>query len=90
MPDPRSQHDSPHRSAGRSCLLAALLFFSYLIASAVLLVLPTGFIGPVFVGGGFLFVFVIGVHYLVWGRWLSQILAEDARREADSSESAGD
>ncbi|MGE0756772.1 MAG: hypothetical protein AB7O38_07120 [Pirellulaceae bacterium] len=72
------------RSGGSSCLLAALLLLVYVAASIALLLLPTGFIGPVFVVGGFFFVAVMGFHYLVWGRWLSRLLAEDEPRHADS------
>jgi hypothetical protein len=28
---------------------------------------------------------VIGGHYLLWGRWLTRILEEQARREQDSN-----
>ena len=59
------------------------MFVAYAIASVLLLLLPTGFIGPVIVVGGFVFVIVIGVHYFLWGRWLTRLLAEDARTKAE-------
>jgi len=70
----------------RSCLLGILLLIAYVVASGMLLILPTGFIGPVFVVGGFVLVCVIGFHYLVWGRWLTQLLAEEARLKAEAAD----
>lgn len=53
-----------------------MLFIVFLVFSGTLLLLPTGFIGPVFLFGGMLFFGFIGIHYFVWGRWLSKVLAE--------------
>jgi hypothetical protein len=64
------------KSGGRSCLTVIALFFGYLLLSAILLILPTGFIGPVFAIGGLFLVGVIGFHYVVWGRMLTRILQE--------------
>jgi hypothetical protein len=64
------------KSGGRSCLTVVALFLVYLLLSAMLLILPTGFIGPVFALGGLLLVGVIGFHYLLWGRWMSRILQD--------------
>lgn len=46
------------------------------IAAGVLLILPTGFIGPVFVFGGGLFLAVFAFHYLVWGRLINLELSD--------------
>jgi hypothetical protein len=53
-----------------------LTLIGLLIASAVLLILPTGWIGPVFVFGGVGAFVLFGFHYLVWGRWISEMLKE--------------
>lgn len=78
LPAPSSQ-----KSGARSCLTVLILFVGYLLVSAVLLIVPTGFIGPVFAGGGLLLVGVIGLHYLVWGRWMSQMLEKSKEQDAD-------
>jgi hypothetical protein len=44
--------------------------------AALLLLLPTGFIGPVFVFGGGLFFVLFAFHYLVWGRLVNLELQE--------------
>ena len=64
------------KSGSRSCLTVAALFVVYLVLSGILIILPTGFIGPVFAVGGLLLVGVIGLHYLLWGRWVSRMLQE--------------
>jgi hypothetical protein len=63
----------PHRA---SCLTSVLTLIALLIASAVILVLPTGWIGPVFVFGGLACFVLFGFHYLVWGRWMNEVLKE--------------
>ena len=55
-----------------------------LTAAMTLLALPTGFIGPVMVFGGLLFFGVIGFHYFVWGRWLTEIVRQEVE-EQDAS-----
>ena len=69
-------NDTEQKSGGRSCLTVVAIFLVYLLLSAILLILPTGFIGPVFAMGGLLLVGVIGFHYLLWGRWMSRMLQE--------------
>jgi hypothetical protein len=73
--------NTEQKSSGRSCLTVVALFLVYLLLSAILLILPTGFIGPVFAMGGLLLVGVIGFHYLLWGRWMSRLLQEKEDRE---------
>jgi hypothetical protein len=67
-----SEATSPQPSSSRgSCLRSALAFIVLGITGGALLILPTGFIGPVFVlGGGFLLA-VFAFHYLVWGRLMN-------------------
>jgi hypothetical protein len=49
---------------------------AFLIAAALLLILPTGFIGPVFVLGGGALAALFAVHYLVWGRLIDMELQD--------------
>jgi len=55
-------------------VLAAVLI---LVVATLLLVLPTGGIGPAIVIGGGLFIGVMAFHYLIWGRLLKQMLRDD-------------
>ena len=59
--------------------LAAMLVA---VAGGSLLVLPLlGFIGVAILVGGFLFSVVIGLHYLLWGRWVERVIRQE--REFD-------
>ncbi|MBX9788544.1 MAG: hypothetical protein K2Y37_06475 [Pirellulales bacterium] len=66
------------RSSALSIILAALLA---LFVGAVLIVLTIGFFANVMAAIAILFG-VAALHYVVWGRWLSQSL----RDEADADE----
>lgn len=90
MANGKSTEEPTKQSGGRSCLTAIALFLVYLLLSGILLVLPTGFIGPVFALGGFLLVGVIGFHYFLWGRWLSRVLKEETSAEDISQKSQTD
>lgn len=77
MAEPVLPNDQPKRSPARSCLAVIAAILVYLFLSAVLFILPTGFIGPVFAIGGFFFVILLGLHYIVWGKWVAKMVAED-------------
>lgn len=53
------------------------------MGASFLLIIPTGFIGPVIVFGGFIFCGVIALHYIVWGRWLDRLIKEEQAEESD-------
>ncbi len=65
------------RGSALSIILAALLA---LVVGAVLIVLTIGFFANVMAAIAILFG-VAALHYVVWGRWLSQSIREEA--EAD-------
>ena len=48
-----------------------------LIGSAVFLILPLGFFGPVMVMGGWLFAGGLAFHYFVWGKWLARVVEQE-------------
>ena len=54
-------------------------------AAFILLLLPTGFIGPVLVFGGLIFFGIIGFYYVVWGRWIHRLLEEEKARAENAS-----
>jgi hypothetical protein len=54
-----------------------------MMGAGFLLMIPTGFIGPVIVFGGCCFGGVIALHYLVWGRWLDRLIKEEQAEEVD-------
>ena len=53
-----------------------------LLLSGFLLILP-GFIGPAIVAGALFMFGMIGFHYIVWGRWMTRVLRDEALDEAD-------
>lgn len=61
---------SPPGTPGQSCLTSFLAVLGFSVVSGMLLLLPTGFLGPAFVLGGVLFFGLFAMHYLLWGRWL--------------------
>ena len=71
----------PPQRASNSLLTVIMLLVIGTICAGTLLMLPTGFIGPVVVFGSLLFFGMIGFHYVVWGRWMTQVLREEALRE---------
>lgn len=77
--------DTP-ASSPRSCLTSVLSFVAFAVASAVLIILPTGLIGPVFVVGGIAFFGLMAVHYFVWGRWLRRELEKTEKSSEDGLE----
>ena len=86
MSTDRPTDDAAKKSGGRSCLTVVALFVVYLLLSGFLLILPTGFIGPVFAIGGLLLIGVIGFHYVLWGRWLSRMLKDKELEDAATDE----
>ena len=68
----------PPPRANNSLLTVIMLFVIATVCAGVLLMLPTGGIGSVIVFGGLLFLGMIGFHYVVWGRWLTRVLREEA------------
>jgi len=52
------------------------------MGAGFLLIIPAGFIGQVIVFGGIIFFGIVGLHYLIWGRWISRILEEEQAEEA--------
>ena len=77
-PPPRAPENEPPK---RSWFTIVLTFLGLFVSAVILLALPTGFIGPVIVFGGLFFFLVIGFHYVVWGRWLNRVLAEEEREQ---------
>lgn len=71
----------PTEPAKRSWLTIAAVGLAVVLGAALLLVAPTGFIGPVVVFGSFLFTGLVGLHYVVWGRWLTRVLREQHPEE---------
>ncbi len=77
---PPKPQESPQR-ASNSLLTVIMLLVIGTVCAGTLLMLPTGFIGPVVVFGGVMFFGMIGFHYVVWGRWMTRVLREEARKE---------
>ena len=67
----------------RSRFTLYLAFIICMMGAGFLLMIPTGFIGPVIVFGGCSFFGVIALHYLVWGRWLDRLIKEEQAEEVD-------
>jgi len=76
MPRP----DDPGRDARTYGVLVALLFLAGLLVCFFALVLPQFLVIFLVVGG---FVGMIGLQYLIWGWWLSSLLAEDKEGPTD-------
>ncbi|MBC8356920.1 MAG: hypothetical protein H8E66_33530 [Planctomycetes bacterium] len=77
---PPKPQESPPR-ASNSLLTVIMLLVIGTVCAGTLLMLPTGFIGPVVVFGGVMFFGIIGFHYVVWGRWMTRVLREEALKE---------
>jgi hypothetical protein len=60
-----------------------LVTIGLMVGASLLLLLPTGFIGPVIVFGGLIFFGIIGFHYVVWGRWINRLLKEELAETDD-------
>ncbi len=72
-----SGSSSPQREWMTYLILASVL----LVGSAVLLIVPLGFFGPVMVMGGWLFAGGLAFHYFVWGKWLAEIVEQEEQRD---------
>ncbi|MBI1346795.1 hypothetical protein GC163_10965 [bacterium] len=69
MPRP----DDPGRDARTYSVLLALLFLAGLLVFFFALVLPQFLVVFLVVGG---FIGMIGLQYLIWGWWLSELLSK--------------
>ena len=75
---------NPPQRASSSLLTAIMVLVIGTVCAGTLLMLPTGAIGPAVVFGGLLFFGMIGFHYVVWGRWMTRVLREEAlKKEQD-------
>ena len=74
-PEPSTQR------ASNSLLTVIMLLVIGTICAGTLLMLPTGAIGPTIVFGSLMFFGMIGFHYVVWGRWMTQVLREEALKK---------
>ena len=75
---PPKPQESPPR-ASNTLLTVIMLLVIGMVCGGTLLMVPT--IGPVLVLGGLLFFGMIGFHYVVWGRWMTRVLREEAQKE---------
>lgn len=77
-----TQLDGPSRGRRRwgAMFMSALI----ILGISLTILVPLGFFLPVVVLGGALFIGILGLHYLVWGRWMERILREE--REANGEE----
>ncbi|MCA9122508.1 MAG: hypothetical protein H6822_15115 [Planctomycetaceae bacterium] len=82
---PEKPPASPQR-ASNSLLTVIMLLVIGTVCAGTLLMLPTGAIGPAIVFGGVMFFGMIGFHYVVWGRWMTRVLREEAAREEQRAE----
>ncbi len=79
---PPPTEPAPARSSN-SLLTVIMLLLIGTVSAGLLLMLPTGFIGPVMVFGGLLFFGMMAFHYVVWGRWMTRILRDEELDEHD-------
>lgn len=75
------QPPDPPQRASNSLLTVIMVLVIGTVCSGTLLMLPTGAIGSALVFGGLLFFGMIGFHYVVWGRWMTRVLREEALQE---------
>lgn len=71
----------PPQRASNSLLTVIMVLVLGTICSGTLLMLPTGAIGSAIVLGSLLFAGMIGFHYVVWGRWMTRVLREEALKD---------
>lgn len=81
MPERPPKPQEPPQRASNSLLTVIMLLVIGTVCAGTLLMLPTGFIGPVVVFGGVMFFGMIGFHYVVWGRWMTRVLREEALKD---------
>lgn len=80
----RPTNAAPDHSRRPGMTVVMVLIIGFLL-SGFLLILP-GFIGQaILIGGLFLFV-MTGFHYIVWGRWLTRVLREEALEEIEADQ----
>ncbi|HJN12027.1 MAG: hypothetical protein QGH33_09805 [Pirellulaceae bacterium] len=80
MPEsPLQRPPAAPKGSGLSTIAAVMML---MLGTLFLLLLP-GRIGFAIVFGGLIFFGVIGFHYLVWGRWLGEILRQAADEEGN-------
>ncbi len=76
----------PPQRASNSLLTVIMLLVIGTVCAGTLLMLPTGAIGPAIVFGGVMFFGMIGFHYVVWGRWMTRVLREEAMKKEQQEE----
>ena len=82
MPESPLQRPSAAPKGSWLSTLAATMMLMF--GGTFLLFLP-GRIGFAMVFGGLIFFGVIGFHYFVWGRWLGEILRQEADEDGNGS-----
>ncbi len=81
MERPTMPPPSPPRSRGWGSILIVILATSGLVS--FLLLAPIGFLGFAILVGSMVLTVIIGLHYLIWGRWLTRTLQESAAEMSD-------
>ncbi|MCA9144640.1 MAG: hypothetical protein H6823_00165 [Planctomycetaceae bacterium] len=76
-----SKPPEPPQRASNSLLTVIMLLVIGTVCAGTLLMLPTGAIGTAIVFGSLMFFGMIGFHYVVWGRWMTRVLREEALKE---------
>jgi len=84
----RPPTESPAQRSGSGWTLLAA-FGGFFMASLMLLMLPIGYLGIVFVVGLLLFSVVCVLHYLVWGIWMSRVLRADENQAGPEGDHSG-
>ena len=79
-----SLHKPPPQEQRGSWFSILLAIFFLVLAVVVLFGLPLGVFVPVMLVGGLIFLAVIGFHYFVWGRWLTNVLQQEGDEDEDA------
>lgn len=69
----------------RGCVAMLLAGFLVLMALAALAFLSQGYMIPVVLIAGLVFLYIF-FHYVVWGWWLGNIIREEARQEDEANQ----
>ena len=88
-PPPPTRPDlAEPRTSRRGAWLAIFLTFAVLVGAYLALVfLSLGFLAPLVVIGGLVFLFT-AFHYLVWGWWLGRVIRQARENEGNDDDEA--
>ncbi len=75
----------PHRSSRGAWLAIFLALAAFAGAYVALVFLSLGFLAPLVVIGGLVFLFT-AFHYLVWGWWLGRVVRQARENDGDDEE----